>query len=71
MLGVEKLRILDLCNGYLLIMVIIQGVVLITADYGMFKYYKMDEVAKKCRVLGISVMTLFICLFFLKLFLTK
>lgn len=58
-----KMRILELCNIYFLGLVLIQGIIMITSDYTNFKYYKMMEVAKKSRKMGIVAIAVALSLY--------
>ncbi|MCM1990047.1 CLC_0170 family protein [Oceanirhabdus seepicola] len=56
------MRILSLCDKYFVILIVIQGIIMITIDYVTFKEYKMKEVAKKSRVIGISAIVIAVTL---------
>ncbi|WBW98461.1 CLC_0170 family protein [Oceanirhabdus sp. W0125-5] len=64
------MRILSLFDKYLVILVVIQGLIMITIDYATFKEYKMKEVAKKSRVIGISAIVIVVTLSILRLILS-
>ena len=61
------MRILGLCDKYFVILIVIQGIIMITVDYANFKEYKMKEVAKKSRVIGISAIVIAVTLSIIRL----
>ena len=61
------MRVLSLCDNYFVILIIIQGIVMITIDYVTFKEYKMKEVAKKSRIIGISAIVIAVTLSIIRL----
>ncbi len=61
------MRILGLCDKYFVILIVIQGIIMITIDYATFKEYKMKEVAKKSRIIGISAIVIAVTLSIIRL----
>ena len=61
------MRILGLCDNYFVILILIQGIVMITIDYVTFREYKMKELAKKSRTIGISAIVISITLYIIRL----
>lgn len=61
------MRILGLCDNYFVILILIQGIIMITIDYVTFKEYKMKELAKKSRIIGISAIVISLTLYIIRL----
>ena len=61
------MRILSLFDKYFVILIVIQGIIMITIDYVTFKEYKMKEVAKKSRIIGISAIIIAVTLSIIRL----
>ena len=64
------MRVLSLCDNYFVILILIQGIIMITIDYVTFKEYKMKELAKKSRNIGITAIVISVTLYIIRMILS-
>lgn len=59
------MKILDLCDGYFLILVLVQSFIVIFIDAKSFKKENLEGVERKAKILGNTFIVLSIILFIL------
>ncbi|AKA71073.1 CLC_0170 family protein [Clostridium scatologenes] len=62
------MRIIKIFNGYFLILMIIQGLVLAFFDSTSFSKRNLRDVSKKARFLGIGFIIISVCLYLVNVF---